>query len=46
MSVAIDADDTESLRAEIETEYRHDDPAVPDETEAKVTTSSDDNACC
>lgn len=46
MSVAINADDAESLRAEVETEYRHEDSEVPDETTAQITTSSDDSTCC
>ena len=46
MSVAIDADDSEALRTRVETEYRHDDPEVPDETEADVKTSSGYSVCC
>lgn len=34
MSVAIQSDDAESLRENVEAEYRHEDADVPDENQA------------
>lgn len=48
MSVAIQSDN-ESLRNEVETEYRHEDHEVPDEMEAYPLTTSYDSSwefCC
>lgn len=47
MTVAIEVDDSESLRDQVETAYRQDDPEVPDESKAdNVTSSMPNGPCC
>lgn len=48
MSVAIESGHGDSLRDEVEAEYRHEDPDVPDEDGAIPTTNSyfDWESCC
>jgi hypothetical protein len=48
MSVAIQSNDDESLRAEVEAEYKHADHDVPNETKAGLPSASiySSEFCC